>query len=255
MKNPVQKLFLSAIYILLYLPILTLILYSFNQTRFSLQWHGFSWRWYQELFQDHELWVAFWHSTLLGFSAAAIATMTSLLACIHLFLYRTPSRPILMNSAILLIIIPDLVLGVALLVFFNVTHIPLGFFSLLIAHVTFCIPFVILTITNRIKGVDANIYFSALDLGASRREALIKILLPLLWPAILSAFLLCFTLSFDDVMISYFVAGPDFNILPLTIYSLVRTGVTPELNALCTITFFISMALVVAAYRLSRDTV
>jgi spermidine/putrescine transport system permease protein len=102
--------------------------------------------------------------------------------------------------------------------------------------------------------LDANIYFSALDLGASRRKALLKILLPLLWPAILSAFLLCFTLSFDDVMVSYFVAGPDFNILPLTIYSLVRTGVTPELNALCTITFFISMALVVTAYRLSRNT-
>nr|WP_253664840.1 ABC transporter permease subunit [Legionella micdadei] len=124
----------------------------------------------------------------------------------------------------------------------------------MIAHITFCIPFVILTINSRIHTLDPNIYFSALDLGASRFTALIKILLPLLWPAVLSAFLLCFTLSFDDVIISYFVAGPDFNILPLTIYSLVRTGVTPELNALCTITLALSMVLVIFSHRLSSKS-
>lgn len=254
MKSLVQKLYLSLVYCILYFPILVLIIYSVNDARFSLQWHGFSGQWYRELFQDRGLWSAFFHSIGLGLAASFIATSVGLLACVHLFLHRHPYRRSLFAMLLLLVIIPDLVLGVALLIFFNVTAVPLGFFSLLIAHITFCIPFVLLTINTRIHTLDANIYYSALDLGASRHTALAKILLPLLWPAVLSAFLLCFTLSFDDVIISYFVAGPDFNILPLTIYSLVRAGVTPELNALCTITFLISMMLVIVSHRLSRKT-
>ncbi len=254
MKSWLQKLFLGIIYSLLYFPILVLIIYSVNSTKFSLVWHGFSLRWYQELFNDEALWSAFLHSLFLGVSASLIATTFGVLACVHLFLYRNSHRRALYALLLLLIIIPDLVLGVALLIFFNTCHIPPGFWSLLIAHITFCIPFVILTINSRIYTLDPNIYFSALDLGASRFRAFSKILLPLLWPAVLCAFLLCFTLSFDDVIISYFVAGPEFNILPLTIYSLVRAGVTPELNALCTITLAISMFLVIIAYRLLGKT-
>ena len=246
---------MTLVYGLLYFPILVLILYSVNNARFSLQWHGFSTHWYQVLMHDQGLWSALFHSINLGIAASLIATASGLSACIYLFLhpeykyYRS-----FYATLLLLIIIPDLVLGVALLIFFNFTSTPLGFFSLLIAHITFCIPFVILTINTRIHTLDVNIYASALDLGASRWTALTRALLPLLWPAITSAFLLCFTLSFDDVVISYFVAGPDFNILPLTIYSLVRAGVTPELNALCTVTFLISMVLVILSYRLSRKS-
>lgn len=240
---------------MLYFPILVLVIYSVNNAKFSLQWHGFSMRWYAELFHDRGLWSAFFHSVILGLGASIIATTAGLLACVHLFLFRNHQHRSLYALLLLLIIIPDLVLGVALLIFFNATNIPLGFFSLLISHITFCIPFVVLTINSRIHTLDPNIYFSALDLGATRFIALTKILLPLLWPAVLSAFLLCFTLSFDDVIISYFVAGPDFNILPLTIYSLVRAGVTPELNALCTITIAISMVLVIISHRLSGKSV
>ncbi|GGI79008.1 ABC transporter permease subunit [Legionella impletisoli] len=255
MKNVLQKLFLSMMYAMLYFPILVLILYSVNKARYSLQWQGFSLQWYVELFHDRELWSAFLNSVFLGLCASLIATVTGVLGCVQLFLKPKKKQPrSLFALLLLLIIIPDLVLGVALLLLFNVANIPLGFTSLLIAHITFCIPFVVLTINSRIHTLDANIYYSALDLGASHFHALRKVLLPLLWPSVLSAMLLCFTLSFDDVIISYFVAGPDFNILPLTIYSLVRVGVTPELNALCTFTFLISMILVIIAYRLSRKT-
>lgn len=255
MKPLTQKAFLLFVYSLLYLPILVLVVYSFNNARFSLQWHDFSLRWYKELFHDRGLWSAFINSVILGLCAASIATVLSLLTSVQLFLFKTRHRAVLNTLLLLLIIIPDLVLGVALLIFFNATHIPLGFFSLLIAHITFCIPFVMITMNVRIRTLDPNIYFSAVDLGASRFTALVKILLPLLWPAVLSGFLLCFTLSFDDVIISYFVAGPDFNILPLTIYSLVRAGVTPELNALCSFTFALSMILVIAAHKLSGKSV
>lgn len=255
MKSLLQKSFLLLVYFLLYFPILVLILYSVNEARYSLQWHGFSTQWYFELFHDRGLWASFLHSVILGLSASFLATTVGLFACLHLFLHPSRHQRSLFAMLILLIIIPDLVLGVALLIFFNLTLIPLGFFSLLIAHITFCIPFVILTINSRIRTLDANIYYSALDLGASRLRAMTSVFLPLLWPAVLSAFLLCFTLSFDDVIISYFIAGPDFNILPLTIYSLVKTGVTPELNALCSITFFISMVLVIIAHQQARKSI
>lgn len=249
---------MSLVYFYLYLPLLVLILYSVNKNRFSIHWQGLSWHWYQILLHDSNLWLAFLNSVILGVLASLIATMTALVACIHLFLHRQSvgifqKSQDLIHLMLLLIIIPDLVVGISLLIFFNLSKLSMGFFSLLIAHITFCLPYVILTISNRMSLIDANVYLSALDLGASRFHALMKVLLPMLWPAILSATLLCFTLSFDDVIISYFVSGPDFTILPLTIYSLVRAGVTPELNALCTITFIISMILVIISHFLSKE--
>lgn len=252
MRNWIQKAYIVFVYALLYFPILILVLYSFNRAQFSLQWQGFSTHWYHELFQDSDLWLAFTHSIFLGICSSFIASTAGLIVCVHFFLHGNQTNRTLQSTLLMLIILPDLVLGIALLIFFNITSVPLGFFSLLIAHITFCLPFTIVAINSRIHSLDINLYYSALDLGASRRRAITHVLFPLLWPAMMSAFLLGFTLSFDDVIISYFVAGPGFNILPLTIYSLVRKGVTPELNALCSITFFISMLLVVSAHRLSR---
>lgn len=251
MKKFFKASYISSVFFLLYFPILILITYSFNNAKYSLVWHGFSIKWYNALFQDSALWGAFLNSVFLGIVAAIIAVSLALFACINIFLNNSGKKErSLFSILLLLIIIPDLVLGVALLIFFNIFKIPLGFLSLLISHITFCIPFAILTLNTRIKTLDANIYFSALDLGASKFQSIKDVLLPLLWPAVFSALLLCFTLSFDDVIISYFVAGPDFNILPLTIFSLVRSGVTPELNALCSITLVISMLLVLTSQYL-----
>ena len=252
MKTFIQRLYLGFIYLLLYIPILILIFYSANKARYSLIWQGFSLRWYKELFNDRGLWSAFFHSFTLGFCAALIATTLGLLACVQLFLSSKNRKRPFEAILLMLVVIPDLVFGVALLIFFNISQIPLGFFSLLIAHVTFCIPFVIFTINSRIHTLDPNMYYTSIDLGASRFKTLTAVLMPLLWPAILSSLLMSFTLSFDDVIISYFIAGPDYTILPLTIYSLVRAGVTPELNALCTITFLISMMMVLISHRFTR---
>ncbi|MCC5791795.1 MAG: ABC transporter permease subunit [Legionellaceae bacterium] len=253
MNKLLPKAYLYFIFALLYIPIVVLVFYSFNDARYSLVWHGPTLHWYRELLHDGDLWRAFYRSIVLAMSAAAVATTLGLLTAIHLFLWRHSKRRNLYALLYLLIVIPDIVLGVALLVFFNFSGIPLGFISLLIAHITFCLPFVILTINSRIHSLDPNVYFSALDLGATKATALRKIMLPLLWPAVVSAFLLCFTLSFDDVIISYFVAGPEYTILPLAIYSLVRTGVTPELNALCSFTILLSMLLVMVSHKISRQ--
>ncbi|MBA4697510.1 MAG: ABC transporter permease subunit [Legionella sp.] len=243
-----------AIYGFLYLPVLLLVIYSVNSSRFSLQWQGFSTRWYWELIEDRALWEALIHSIVLGVLAALIATGLSVLASVRIFLFKRKQWQCLHTGSLLLIIIPDLVMGVALLLFFHLGQLPLGFCSLLIAHITFCIPFVVITLNARLEMLDANIYYSALDLGATHLQALRKVFLPLLWPAILSAGLLAFTLSFDDVIVSYFVAGPDFSVLPLVIYSLVRVGVTPELNALCTLTLAFSMCLVLLAQGFARKS-
>ena len=253
MKKIFHISFLALIYSLLYLPIIVLIIFSFNSAKYSLVWHGFSLQWYDELFHDDDLWLALSNSLILGISTSVIATTIGLFGSLAIYLSpRNKQKKKLFALIMLLIVIPDLILGVSLLILFNLLNIPLGFVSLLIAHITFCIPFVLFTLQSRIHTIDPNLYYCAVDLGATKFKAIAKVILPLLWPAFLSAFLLCFTLSFDDIVVSYFVAGPDFNILPLTIYALVRAGVTPELNALCAFTLLFSMILVIFSYRLSR---
>lgn len=253
MKHSFKYLYVGFLYAFLYLPLIVLISYSLNDARFSLTWHGATLKWYKVLWEDSALWAAFGHSIFLGLCAGFFTCLLCMVAGIQMFFWRSKNREFVANMLIILIVIPDLVLAVALLIFFSVSEIPLGFGSLLISHITFCIPFALMTIQSRLATLDSSVYYAALDLGASRYQALRKIILPLLMPGLISAFLLCFTLSFDDVVISYFVSGPEFSILPLTIYSLVRAGVTPELNALCMVTFALSLILVLTAQYLGRQ--
>jgi spermidine/putrescine transport system permease protein len=239
--------YLSLIYLFFYIPLLILIVYSFNDAQYSLVWHGATLAWYQELFQDHDLWIATWHSCYLGLFAASIATAIGLLAATTLYRYRFIGRHFLNGLVFVLILSPEIVIGVSLLILFTVTQLPLGFTSLLLAHISFCIPFVIVTLYSRLVAIDKNIFDAAKDLGASDWLIFMRILVPLLMPAILASWLLSFTLSLDDVIISYFVAGPEFEILPLRIYSLVRSGIKPELNALCSMLFCVTLLLVVAS--------
>jgi spermidine/putrescine transport system permease protein len=237
--------YLSAIYLFFYIPIIILIVYSFNSAQYSLLWHGFSLRWYQELFSDSDLWIAVMHSLLLGVSAATIAMCVGGLTAITLYRYDFFGRRLLYGLIFILILSPDIVMGISLLILFSLLKITLGFWSLLLAHITFCIPFVVVTVYSRIVSFDEYIFEAAKDLGAKDSVILSRIILPLLWPALAAGWLLSFTLSIDDVIISYFVAGPDFEILPLKIYSMVRLGVKPEINALCTVTFGLTLILIV----------
>lgn len=239
--------YLTLVYIFFYLPILILIIYSFNQAHYSLVWHGFTLDWYKELFHDDDLWLATWHSFVLGISAATLATFIGMLAAVSLYRYRFVGRQFLNGLVFILILSPEIVMGAALLILFTLIQMPFGFTSLLVAHVSFCIPFVIVTTYSRLISFDKNIFEAAKDLGANDTIIFTRIILPLLWPALFASWLLSFTLSLDDVIISYFVAGPAFQILPLQIYSMVRSGVKPEINALCTVLFGLTFILVVLA--------
>lgn len=252
MKKLPSFLYLSMIYLFFYIPIFVLIVYSFNNAQYSLLWHGFTWNWYQELLSDNDLWISVWHSLLLGIAAATIAMMVGGLTAITLYRYRFPGRKLLNSLIFILILSPEIVMGISLLILFSLIKIDLGFFSLLLAHTTFCIPFVVVTVYSRIVSFNERIFEAAKDLGARDATIFTKIILPLLWPALLSGWLLSFTLSLDDVIISYFVAGPGFEILPLKIYSMVRLGVNPEINALCSVTFIFTLLLVMISQILMR---
>jgi len=251
--NWIKKSFQVSIYLFLYVPLIVLIAYSFNNAQYSLQWHGFTTLWYSKLFADGLLWKAFINSLQLGLIASFIACGLSFFASIRLITSKNQLRTYLISSILLFLIIPDLIFAVGLLLFFNLTEIPLGFTSLLIAHVSFCIPFAVILINTKLATIDDNIYRAAIDLSASYSTMVSRIYFPLLWPSLLSAFLLCFTLSFDDIVISYFIAGPEYDILPLQIYSRIKTGITPEINALCSIMFVLSLLLIVAAHALQRE--
>lgn len=247
MNKPVIKnnIYLTCIYLLFYLPIVVLIVYSFNDAKYSLVWHGFTLQWYQELFTDKDLWLSTWHSFFLGIAAATFATLIGMLTAVSLYRYRFHGRNILQGLIFILILSPEIVTGAALLILFTLLQLKLGFISLLLSHVSFCIPFVVVTTYSRLISFDKNIFEAAKDLGAGDFLILVKIIFPLLWPALFASWLLSFTLSLDDVIISYFVAGPEFQILPLQIYSMVRAGIKPEINALCSVLFCITVTLII----------
>ncbi len=251
--NRLSKLsYLMLVYLFFYVPIAILIVYSFNNSTYSMLWHGFTWSWYQQLFGDTDLQTIAIHSLMVGILAATFATIIGTLTAVTLFRYQFYGKKLLHTLIFILIVSPDIVMGISLLILFSTMKISLGFLTLLFAHITFCIPFVAVTVYGRITGLDKNIFEAARDLGAKDYTIFLRIIVPLLWPAIIAGWLLSFTLSLDDVIISYFVTGPDFQILPLQIFSMVRLGVTPEVNALCSVMFGITLFIVIISQLMLR---
>jgi len=240
-------LWLVTIYLFFYIPIGILIVYSFNDSKYSLVWQGFTLDWYRALLADTDIQLVALNSIVIGVLSATGATLIGTLAANSLYRYQFHGKKFLHAFVFVLIVSPDIVMGISLLILFSTLKMSLGFWTLLLSHITFCIPFVIVTVYSRLTSIDKNIFEAAKDLGAPEGMIFRKILIPLIWPAILAGWLLSFTLSLDDVMISFFVTGPEFEILPLKIFSMVRLGVKPEVNALCTVMFVITLLLVLIA--------
>jgi len=196
---------------------------------------------------------AAWHSISVAFVSAFIACVLGTLGALALFRYDFSGKKLMQSLVYVLIMSPEIVMGISFLMLFIFISLPLGFTTLLIAHVTFCLPFVIVTVMARLNGFDKNIIEAAKDLGASEFITFTNIILPNIIPAIIAGFLLSLTLSFDDVIISFFVTGPDYEILPLKIYSMVKLGVKPEINALCTIMFIFTLLMVLFTQFLIKE--
>ncbi|MDQ2994557.1 MAG: spermidine/putrescine ABC transporter permease PotC [Pseudomonadota bacterium] len=243
----------TAVYAFLYAPIIIIMIFSFNDTQRSTLWQGFTWHWYQQLIMDLDLLRAAGYSLIIGVLAATSAAILGTLTAVCLQRYRFAGRKLLKSLVFILIIVPDIILAVAFLMLYNSVSLPLGFWSLFLAHTSFCLPFVAVMVFSRLNSIDESLFEAAKDLGARDSTILRKVLVPLLAPAIVAGWLISFTLSIDDVMISFFVSGPTFQILPLKIFSMARTGVSPELNALCSIMFVITLLLILLAQRFIRQ--
>ena len=252
MSRLLRNIFMFVVYAYLYIPIIILVTNSFNEDRYGLSWKGFSWNWYERLFNNDTLIQAAFHSVTIAFFAATLATIVGGLTAIALSRYRFRAKQAVSGMLFIVMMSPDIVMAVSLLALFMVVGISLGFWSLLLAHVTFCLPYVTVTIFSRLNGFDARMLEAAKDLGASEVTILRKIILPLALPAVVSGWLLSFTISLDDVVVSSFVSGVSYEILPLRIFSLVKTGVTPEVNALATIMIVLSLGLVILSQSVTR---
>jgi spermidine/putrescine transport system permease protein len=253
LKRIAQYMYLLLVYGFLYFPITVLIIYSFNDSKYSLTWQGFTWHWYRNLFANTELLQVAFNSLTIAVLSATIATIIGTMGAVALYRYQFFGKQLLNSLLFILIMAPDIVMGISLLILFVSLQLQLGFWTLLMAHITFCIPFVVVTVLSRISGFDKDLIEAAKDLGASELRTFTQVLLPLLMPAVTAGWLLSFTLSMDDVIISFFVTGPTFEILPLKIYSMVRLGVKPEVNALCTLMFGLTLIFVLIAQALLRE--
>ena len=243
MMRKLGKLWLWIVYAFLFLPIFVVIAYSFNAAKYTSAWKGFTLKWYSQLFGNAALIDAVVNTLSVAALAASLATLLGVLAALCLKRTEFPGRQLLHASLYVLTVSPEMVMGISLLIFFISVKLPLGFVSMLIAHTTLGLPFVALTVLARL---------AARDLGATEAQAFRYVILPVIMPAVVAGWLLAFTLSMDDVLISFFVAGPTFEVLPLRIYSMVRLGVKPDINALSAIMFCVTIALVVLAFCLSR---
>ncbi len=248
-----RALYFFLIFFYLYLPITVLVANAFNSDRYGMRWGGLTLEWFVDMIGNQSLMEAARHSLLIALCAATLATLIGALAAIGLSRYRFWGRRIIQGTTITLMMAPDIILAIALLVLFIALGISLGFWSLLLAHITFCLPFTMVTVASRLQGFDPHLLDAARDLGATERTLIVKILLPMMRPALIASWLLAFTLSLDDVIVSSFVTGPSYDVLPLKIFSMVKVGVKPEVNALAALLVLLSLVMVLISQILLKE--
>jgi spermidine/putrescine transport system permease protein len=244
--------YLTLILGLIYVPIAVLVINSFNAAKYGNKWGGFTLQWYEKLLKNDALLGAALNSLTVSIVAACAATTIGTLAAVALHRYQFTGKALLSSMVFVAMLTPEIVMAIALLIVFIGLGINLGFTSLVIAHITFCLPFVIVAVYSRLRDFDMRMLNAAKDLGASEMRTFWEIILPLIFPAVMAGWLLSFTLSLDDVIVSAFVTGPSYDILPLKVYSMVKVGVSPEVNAISTLLLVISLTLVVISQLLMK---
>jgi spermidine/putrescine transport system permease protein len=241
------------IYLFLYAPIAILITYSFNQSKLNAVWTGFTFDWYVRLFQNGEVLEAAKTTLVVALLSTIAATVIGTLAAVGMYRYKFRGKTALDSMLYLPLVIPEIVMGISLLALFSQIKIPLGYFTLIAAHITFSIPYIVVVVRARLDGFDRSLEEAAMDLGATPWQTFVRVTLPVIAPGVVAGALLAFTLSIDDVIISFFVAGPGSTTLPLKIFSMIKFGVTPEINALSTLMLIVTLIVVIIAERLRMN--
>ena len=241
-----------AVFAFLYLPIVLLVVYSFNDSRLNLYWAGFTTKWYGLLFGNEVLLRAFQNSLIVAAATTTLAVIIGTSAAWLLYRYRFPAQQTLGLLIFIPMVMPEVLMGVSLLVLFVSLGIPLGYGTLIIAHTTFCFPFVLVGVQARLQGIDPSLEEAAMDLGATPLKAFWLVIVPYLMPAIVAGALMSFTLSFDEYIVTIFTSGADSQTLPLKVYGMVRVGLNPQLNALSTLFIAATTLLVIASQIFTR---
>ena len=244
-KNAAKRIYLVLICLILYAPIVTLMVLSFNNTKTRSRWGGFTGKWYVSLFQNKEIMNALYTTLIIALLSALIATLIGTLAALGMQVMRSRTRTLFMGITNIPMLNADIVTGVSLMLLFIAFRLTLGFKTILLAHITFNIPYVILSVMPKLKQTNKRTYEAALDLGASPLYAFVKVVLPDIMPGIFSGFLLAFTMSLDDFVITHFTKGPGVDTLSTKIYSEVRKGIKPEMYALSTLMFVTVLILLI----------
>ena len=242
----------AAVYVFLYAPIAILVLFSFNRTSQTAVWEGFTFEWYRRLFSNELILASVRNSLIVGLATTAIATVLGTLVALALGRYEFRGKGATRNLLYLPIIIPEIVVGAALVTFFGVVGLRLSLTTVVIAHVVFSVSYVAIVVRARLSGFDRSLEEAALDLGARPLQTFWRVTLPLILPGVVSGALLVFTVSIDDYVITSFVAGVGATTLPLQIYSMLKVGVTPEVNAVSTLLLAVTVVLILAAQRLQQ---
>ncbi|MEW6245855.1 MAG: ABC transporter permease [Nitrospirota bacterium] len=236
----------------LYLPIAVLVLFSFNASRLSATWQGFTLKWYAALAEDRALLAATWNSLLVAVVSTFLATGLGVAVALGLERLGSRSRRVIEGAMLLPLVVPEIMMGVALMLFFVLIRLPLGLPTVIIAHTAFNLPLVMVIVRARLQKLDPRLEEAASDLGATPWQVFRRVTFPLLRPAVVGAALMAFTVSLDDFIVTFFTAGPGSTTLPLKVYSMIKSGVSPEINALSAILVLVSMGLVGLSLAIQR---
>ena len=253
--SPLLKLMLVLGFVFLYAPMLSLVVYSFNASRLVTVWAGFSTQWYGELFADEGIMAAAWVSIRIAFFTATTAVVLATVAAMVMTRFRRFPGKTLFGALITApLVMPEVITGLSILLLFVSMGLARGMMTIWIAHVTFCVAFVTVVVSSRLGELDKSIEEAAMDLGANRLKVFFLITLPIIRPALISGWLLAFTLSIDDLVVASFVSGPSSTTLPMKVFSSVRLGLSPKINALATLMILaVSVAAAVAWWLMARD--
>lgn len=259
-NKTLDNLCLTLVFIFLFLPILILIIFSFNTSSLNIVFEGFTLDWYKNLFQNKLLLEALKNTLLVAVTSTVISTIIGTISAYALHKFNFPLKKLINELLYIPVVLPEIVLGISLLCIYTFIKLELGMFTLILSHIAFSIPYVIISVRSVLENMNPNIELAASDLGASRLKTFFRITIPSLLPGILSGGGLAFTLSLDDVVVSYFTAGPSSNTMPLQIYSMIKTGVTPSVNALITILLLIifsilTISMLISLHKIKKEVV
>lgn len=251
--NFARKIYIALIFLFLYAPIVTLMVLSFNASRTRARWGGFTLKWYRELFRNRVILEALGNTLLIALLSALIATVIGTVACLAMEKMKRHSRAVLMGITNIPMLNAEIVTGISLMLLFISLGVRFGFGTILLSHITFNIPYVILSVMPRMKQLNPGVCEAAMDLGASRLRAFFAVVFPDLLPGILSGFLMAFTMSLDDFIITHFTKGPGIDTLSTKIYTEVKKGIKPEMYALSTLIFITVLLLLLLVNRSPDD--